>query len=119
MKTKFTYLFMMVMATVMSLTFISCGDDDDDDKVVDESTIIGTWYDTTDDSVSFDFKSDGTGVFTTNSGTQNFKFTYSASEKTLKLWYVDSTKVQNFKVQRTGNTLMLTQGSSVYVLEKK
>ncbi|MBC5634961.1 DUF5640 domain-containing protein [Parabacteroides hominis] len=118
MKTKFTYLLMIVMTMAMSLAFTSCGDDDDD-KVIDESTITGLWYDTTDDTVSFDFKADGTGVFTTNSGTQNFKYTYSSSEKTLKLWYVDSTKVQNFTVQRTGNTLMLTQGSSVYVLEKK
>ena len=118
MKTKFTYLLMIVMTMAMSLAFTSCGDDEDD-KVIDESTIIGLWYDTTDDTFSFDFKSDGTGVLTSNAGTQNFKYTYSSSEKTLKLWYVDLTKVQNFTVQRTGNTLMLTQGSSVYVLEKK
>lgn len=119
MKTKFTYLLMIVMAMTMSLVFTSCGDDGEEEKVIDESTIIGMWYDTTDDAASFNFKNDGTGVLTTDAGTQNFEYTYSASEKSLKLWFVGTTTIYNYSVQRTGNTLMLTQGSTTIVLKKK
>lgn len=118
MKTKFTYLLMIVMVMTMSMAFTSC-DKEKEPPVIDESTIIGMWYDTTDDAASFNFKNDGTGVLTTDAGTQNFEYTYSASEKSLKLWFVGSTTIYNYSVQRTGNTLMLTQGSKTIVLKKK
>ena len=59
MKTRFTYFFTMVLAMVLSLSFSACSDDDDE-TMVDESSIIGLWYESSDSSVSFEFRNDGT-----------------------------------------------------------
>lgn len=116
MKTRLTYFFTMVLAMVLSLSFSACSDDDE--TMVDESSIIGLWYESSDSSVSFEFRNDGTGVLSTQAGTQNFEYTYTPADRTLQLWFIDSSVVNIFSVQRTGNTLMLTQGNSTYVLKK-
>lgn len=111
------YLMMMLAMLAMSVSMVGCGSDDDDDYG-DESSILGTWI-TEDSSDTYVFKGDGTGTLTNKSGVMNFKYTYSASERTLKWWYVDSDKVYNYSVQRTGNTLMLTAGSTTVILTRK
>lgn len=112
------YLSMVLAMLVISVCLAGCSKDDSDNNVVSEENILGTWIDTGGE-VTFQFKNDGTGVTTTKAGTNNFNYTYSASEKKLKLWYVNSGTVDNFSVQRTGNTLMLTQGNTTLVLTKK
>ncbi len=42
MKTKFTYLLLVIIAMTISFTFTSCGDDDDD-VTPGNSSIVGVW----------------------------------------------------------------------------
>lgn len=112
------YLTMMLAMLAMSVWMVGCSNDDDETN--DESSILGTWV-SEDSSETYVFKGDGTGTFTNKSGTMNFKYTYSFSDGkgSLKWWYVDSDKIYNYSVQRTGNTLMLTAGNSTFILTRK
>lgn len=105
-----------VMVAMLSVGFVSCGDDDSGSDI----PIVGTWVDTDDNSdVSFTFNGDGSGYLKDKSGTSNFNYAYDESSKTLKLWYVNSSLVYTYTVTLTGNTLMLSRGSSTYVLRRK
>ncbi|WP_293669444.1 hypothetical protein [uncultured Parabacteroides sp.] len=125
MKTKFTYLLMIVMAMTMSLVFTSCGDDDEEEGPVGSTSIVGTWSlegSTTDNPNIITFGKDGKGTEETRSGISNFTYTLSpvnqAGVMPLKLYFIDSSKVLNFDATRTGNTLMLSSGGSVRIYNK-
>ncbi|WP_278630094.1 DUF5640 domain-containing protein [Parabacteroides goldsteinii] len=117
------YLSMLLMMLTMSVCMLSCGDDDDESNTGDDS-IVGTWVRTGSSTnvTTYQFSSDGTGTITDDSGTRNIKYTYSVSStsKILQLWYVTSTTIYEYSVQRTGNTLMLENGNGkIIILEKK
>ena len=101
------YLSMLLMMLTMSVCMLSCGDDDDESNTGDDS-IVGTWVRTGSSTnvTTYQFSSDGTGTITDDSGTRNIKYTYSVSStsKILQLWYVTSTTIYEYSVQRTGNT---------------
>lgn len=116
---KIKVLMAMLALLITGVCATSCGDDKDDASSSSNS-IIGTWV-TPDESIKYEFRSNGTGMRTTDAGTQNFEYTFSNSDSSayLKLWYVNSDSVYNYSVQRTGDTLMLTSGNTTLILKKK
>lgn len=71
-------LLTMMMLAVMSAGFVACSDDDDDD-----SSVVGTWSGSDDgDYLTFTFKKDGTGTWTSRyydsySGTETERGSFS------------------------------------------
>lgn len=116
---KIKVLMTMIALLITGLCISSCSDDKDDKQSSDNS-IVGKWS-TPDGELSYEFRNNGTGVRITNAGTDNFEYTFSfnTNQSTLQLWFVNSSSVYNYKVQRTGDTLMLTSGNTVLVLKKK
>lgn len=115
---------MLVLAFMTSLSFVSCVDDDDDK--VPSVSIVGTWEREGSNSDVFQrltFNNDGTGVLATQSGSNNLKYTFSVDSTTgkgsLKYWFVDDSTVYNGTVTITGKTMMLTEGSSTSIWNKK
>lgn len=104
---------MFILLFTVSLS--SCKDDDEDAPAVG---IVGTWNETGDTGVSMIFNNDGTGTKLNKAGAQYFQYTYLEAEHSMKLWYKESSYVYNYTVQITGNTMMLTQGSSTSVYER-
>lgn len=94
-------------------------------KSVSASTsnpLVGVWENTGNTATNYEiltFYADGTGILTVKSGTSNFNYTYDSDSKLLKLWYVDSTVIYNYNVNITGDSLMLTSGSSTMVYTRK
>lgn len=126
------YLSMLLMMVTLSVCMASCGDDSKEEeieKIIEETGIIGTWYDTSGgSSITFTFSKDGSGYMsettTTSTGhsqTTNlaFVYTYTAESHLLKLYVNGSDTVYFYTVDLTGNTLMLTRGNSVYILKKR
>lgn len=109
----------VALVAMMSISFSSCSKDDDNPPT--NNSIVGEWVDIDDDDYVLCFKSNGTGYEKDRSGTSNFTYTYDpdSTDKLLKIWFVDSSQVLNFTVQRTGNTLMLTYGTTTIVLQRK
>lgn len=130
MKTITKYLMMMIAMLAMTVSFSSCGSDPEpiDDEPV--SGVIGRWS-TDDGSVVFYFDKDGTGTWTQkvkdsngNSVTidYNFVYTYNESSGVLKISIKGASSIDNYEVNLTGNTLMLSYYSDgkkyAYVLTR-
>lgn len=115
-------LFSLMAMFMLSLTFVSCGDDDDDDAVDYKTAIVGKWKCThdveyTDGKVDRDrdvsawnefieYKSDGTYVWTDGDGHTD-KGTWSVSGD--KLTEVDSDGDSDVcTISISGNTLTVT-----------
>lgn len=124
MKNFFKYFFVLFISLMGITTFSSCGDDDDP-VTTTASSIVGKWKmqgSTNDNYAIMTFKSDGTGVIEEESGSMNFKYTYSydnSSDKgSLKYWFVGDDTVYNATITITGSTMMMTEGSSVSIWNK-
>lgn len=121
MKTKLTYLLMIIMTMTMALGFTSCGDDDDDVPTGGVAMIVGTWT-TSDGSITFVFNSNGTGSQTTGAGVpMNFSYTASIrSEVTIvRIEYAGATQATEWEVSRTGDILDLSRNGEYLRLYKK
>ena len=125
MKTKFTYLLMIIMTMAISLAFTSCGDDDEEEGPVGSTSIVGTWSleGSTPDNPNFmTFGKDGKGTEETRSGISNFTYTLSPVNQNgvmpLKIYFIDSEVILNFDATRTGNTLMLSSNNKVRIYNK-
>ena len=124
MKTKFTYLLMIIMTMAISLAFTSCGDDDEEGPV-GSTSIVGTWSlegSTPDNPNIMTFGKDGKGTEETRSGISNFTYTLSPVNQNgvmpLKIYFIDSEVILNFDAPRTGNTLMLSSNNKVRIYNK-
>ena len=116
------YLSMVLLMLVTSVCMFSCSDDDEPEQPTSSDNIIGVWVTTGDPyyATTYEFRNDGTGVITNISGSTNIRYTYSSTEKILKLWAVNDDIVYNYSVQQTGNTLMLSDGDGlILVLERR
>ena len=61
MKTKLTYLLMIIMTMTMALGFTSCGDDDENEVIT--VSIVGTWtFESEKVSETYEFRSGLSGV---------------------------------------------------------
>lgn len=64
---KIKYLLMLLLGVLMSVSFVSCGDDDDDDAPYAGSPIVGTWQygkEGSDKVLTYTFKADGSFTYT-------------------------------------------------------
>lgn len=125
MKTKLTYLLMIIMTMAMSLAFTSCGDDDEEGPV-GSTSIVGTWSlegSTPDNPSIMTFGKDGKGTEETRSGISNFTYTLGpvnqAGVMPLKIYFIDSDIILNYDATRTGNTLMLSMNNTVRIYNKR
>ena len=107
------YLSMMLVVLAMSVCMVSCGSDDDEPSI----GIVGTWI--SDDGETFVFRNDGTGSLSDENGSDYFTYTYSESKETLLLMFNGTSKGVQYSVQRTGNILTLSSGSTYMRLTKK
>lgn len=132
MKAITKYLFIMIAMLAMSVNFSSCSNGDDPEEEVEPQPqgVVGRWS-TSDGSVVFYFDKDGTGTWTNkvkdsngNSVTidYNFVYTYNESTGVLKLNVKGASTIENYEVNLTGNTLMLSYYSDgkkyAYVLTR-
>ena len=105
MKTKFTYLLMIIMTMAISLAFTSCGDDDEEEGPVGSTSIVGTW-----------------SLEGSTPDNPNFTYTLSPVNQNgvmpLKIYFIDSEVILNFDATRTGNTLMLSSNNKVRIYNK-
>lgn len=122
----------MIAMLAMSVSFSSCSSDDDDPVVVEEEGFIGTWVHTEEaGTVTFVFTKNGTGSRMINlvdnngnstSVTEQFKYTYtetSIGKGNIQVHIEGSSNVNNWTYTLTGNTLMLNDGSGVWVLSRR
>lgn len=91
-----------------------------------QPSIVGTWEregSTSDYFERLTFNRDGTGFITSPSGSSNLKYTFSVDSTTgkgsLQYWFIDGTYVYNGIVTITGKTMMLTEGNSTSIWNKK
>lgn len=115
---------MLVLAIMTSLSFVSCGPDDDDS--VPTVSIIGTWVEEGSNSDYYRrlvFRADGTGALEEESGSSNLKYTFSVDSSTgkgsLKYWFINDSKIFNSTITITGNTMMLTEGSTTSIWNRR
>ena len=130
MKTIEKYLMMMIVMLTMC-SFSGCNPDPDPiDDGPETPGVVGRWS-TDDGSVVFYFDKDGTGTWTQrvkdsngNSVTidYNFVYTYNESSGVLKISIKGASSIDNYEVNLTGNTLMLSYYSDgkryAYVLTR-
>ena len=122
---------MMVAMLAMCVNFSSCKDDDDPVEEIEkeETGIVGTWMESGSNwSATFVFSKDGTGsmteVETTSQGhsqktTLLFTYVYTENDNRLKLYIDGSNTVENYTCRITGNTMMLDQGNTTYILKRQ
>lgn len=126
------FIGMMIAMLAMSVSFSSCSSDDDDPVVVEEKGFIGTWVHIEEaGTVTFVFTKNGTGSRMINlidnngnstSVTEQFKYTYtetSTGKGTIQVHIEGSSNVNNWTYTLTGDTLMLNDGSGVWVLSRR
>lgn len=128
MKTKLTYLLMIIMAITISLVFTSCGDDDDE---VISVSIVGTWtYEGDKISETYEFRSGLSGVHSvvnrddygeiTTSAQENFEYTLSESNDGTKyVTIVFESSSKRYKYEVTASKLLLYTSSTQYYEYKK
>ena len=80
-----------MMVSMLSVGFVSCGDDDDDESNFSGSGVVGTWSGSDDDGeyLTVTFKKDGTGTWISR-----YYDSYSGSE----------TKKGSFSYEMEGNS---------------
>lgn len=95
MKKNFFSLYIMIIVSVLSSSFVSCGSDKKDDVGDDSKAIIGTWVETNETSntkLSLVLKADGNGYWLVD---QNGKvsndgdFTYTYKNNIVTMRYKD------------------------------
>ena len=83
----------ILMVAIVSVGFVSCGDDDDDEKSGTPS-LVGTWVCDFDPATDYIvcFKADGTGYsyFTEDGLDENDYFSYKVRGDQITLYYHDS-----------------------------
>ena len=107
---KIKFLLMLLLGVVMSVSFVSCGDDDDDDKdsgLYAGSPIVGSWtWNSSEDkgdggSMTYTFNANGTftltDVYSEGVDTEKGTFQYDGGS-TLILITTDGTEKLNIKV---------------------
>lgn len=121
---------MMIAVLAMSVNFSSCNNGDEPEEIIkeDETGIVGTWMESGNNwSTTFVFSKDGTGsmteVETTSQGhsqktTLLFTYVYTENDNRLKLYIDGSNTVENYTCRITGNTMMLDQGNTTYILKR-
>lgn len=120
MKTITKYLMMMIAMLAIAVNFSSCGGSDSEpEPQPPTSGVVGRWSNDSNTLVLY-FDEDGTGTWTEkakdsngNSVTYDFNFVYTYNESTglLKLNIKGASKIENYDVNLTGNTMMLTYTS--------
>lgn len=112
-RTKLVYLMAIMMVSMLSLGFVSCGSDDDDDVKI-TSPIVGTWK-TGISSVNATvvFNSDATVIWnsTINGKTKHDTGTYdvsSGSDGIVKIYWTSSDVPETWEFTITGNTMKTT-----------
>lgn len=124
------YLCMLLLMVAMNVSFVSCSDGGDEEPTVEEQGgLVGSWSQSGDRwTVSFRFGKDGTGSMTEIETTQDghsqttnlqFEYVYTENSNLLKLYVKGSDVVYNYTVGLTGSTLMLTSGTTTYVLTRQ
>lgn len=113
----------ILMVAIVSVSFVSCGDDDDEDeKKIDEVTIIGTWRcDYSDGYELLTFNSNGKGTYSEYyyEGKKEIldeieAFDYIFNESTMTLRILAGDEVEIWKVESLTSTQMIIDGD-VYV----
>lgn len=113
----------ILMVAIVSVGFVSCGDDDDvDEKKIDEVTIIGTWRcDYSDGYELLTFNSNGKGTYSEYyyEGKKEIldeieAFDYIFNESTMTLRILAGDEVEIWKVESLTSTQMIIDGD-VYV----
>ena len=118
MKTKFTYLWMVVMTMVLALGFTACSDDDE--PAGSSASILGSWETTTDsgsDHLLVTFNSGKRGELTVTSYddkgnelqsiTQGFEYDYREAERLL--YIIGSALDADYRVVLSASTLRLIE----------
>ena len=128
MRTVTKYLVMMIAMMAMCVNFSSCSKESVPEPPVEVKGIIGTWMQSgNSSSVTFVFSKDGSGsmtlVETTSQGHSqttrlNFTYVYTENDNQLKLYVDGSSVVENYICRITGDTMMLDQGNTTYILKR-
>lgn len=118
MKTKFTYLWMVVMTMMLSLGFTACSDDDEPAGA--SASIMGEWEELNEDDSSTLFVTFGSGLrgqieYTVyndrgevdNSITQHFEYDYIEADRSLTI--INSLLEGEYRVTLTATTLRLVE----------
>lgn len=101
----------ILMVAIVSVGFVSCGDDDDDDKKASAS-IVGTWRNSWGDDprgyTAYSFFDDGTGLmFDKGNGAERFTYSFSSQTQIVSIEYneynTDQINVSNI----TSNALIM------------
>lgn len=132
MKKFLRYFFVVAITLATAATFTACGDDDEPKAPVTGS-VLGTWVNTSVETVdnvtvtttkTIYFSSNGTGydqteIIYSNGTEQNYKYSfhYTMSVETsgimlIQLQYDDEDETINITATRTGDTLVI--GNKVY-----
>lgn len=122
-------LFLTLFVLTLSVGMTSCGDDDDDAPAGDVTfSIVGTWYEISDDAtVTVVFNKDGKGTLkidrTTGSGIyETFEYSFTtAADGTQKLNILspDCILTGTWTVTITPTQLKMTGNGYYYLLTKK
>lgn len=119
MKTITKYLMMMIAMLAIAVNFSSCDPDPDPEPEPPTSGVVGRWSNDSNTLVLY-FDEDGSGTWTEkakdsngNSVTYDYNFVYTYNESTglLKLNIKGASMIENYDVNLTGNTMMLTYTS--------
>lgn len=109
----------ILMVAIVSVGFVSCGDDDDEDeKKIDEVTIIGTWrLDYSSGYELLTFNSNGKGTLSEYyyEGKKEIldeieAFDYIFNESTMTLRILAGDEVEIWKVESLTSTQMIIDG---------
>lgn len=112
MKTKFTYLWMVVMTMVLALGFTACSDDDEPAGV--SASILGEWEQINDAGtvIVINFQSGKRGQINYafengDSSIENFEYDYIETERLLTI--INSQLDGQYEVTLTSTTLRLNE----------
>ena len=129
MKTKLTYLLMIIMTMTMALGFTSCGDDDENEVIT--VSIVGTWtFESEKVSETYEFRSGLSGVHSvvnrdeygeiTTSAQENFEYSLSESNDGTKyVTIVFETTSRKYKYEVTASKLLLYTSATQYFMNIK
>ena len=129
MKTKLTYLLMIIMTMTMALGFTSCGDDDENEVIT--VSIVGTWtFESEKVSETYEFRSGLSGVHSvvnrdeygviTTSAQENFEYSLSESNDGTKyVTIVFETTSRKYKYEVTASKLLLYTSATQYYEYKR
>ena len=98
----------ILMVAIVSVGFVSCGDDDDDNNKL----IIGTWRRSWGDGprqyTAYSFFDDGTGLsFDKGNGAERFTYAFDSQTKIVSIEYSEYYKEQMTVSKITSNSLVM------------